>query len=394
MNQLRPSSSKTGAPKKRQQAFRVFSTAISLSLAELIFWMAILSAWYSVQQVAPNVQLERRDWWPVLFVLPFMTCVFVWSLNQKQQMARMLADETLWPTIFPRWRPQIHGWKFFIWRLAFAAVLFGILDVKVGARLQEVKSEGVDVMVALDVSKSMEAEDLGASRLAVAKRSIERLIDQLDGDRIGLVVFGGDAYVQCPITTDYGAAKLFLQGVNTGIIPVQGTAVGRAIEVCSSGFSEASPASKMIVVLTDGESHEDDAVASARDAAELGIEIHTIGMGSASGAPIPLYDRYGRPAGFKNDSEGNPIVTTLDEATLIETARAGNGSYIQAANGRVNMAPLLQAMTGMEQAEVATMSYTDYSHHFHWFFLFGVMMLMLEGIISSDMFFRNKIQNT
>ena len=123
-------------------------------------------------------------------------------------------------------------------------------------------SEGVDVMVALDVSKSMEAEDLGPSRLTIAKRSIERLIDQLDGDRIGLVIFGGDAFVQCPITTDYGAANLFLQGVNTGIIPVQGTAVGRAIEVCASGFSENSPASKMIVLFTDGESHEDDAVAA------------------------------------------------------------------------------------------------------------------------------------
>jgi Ca-activated chloride channel family protein len=129
----------------------------------------------------------------------------------------MLAEETLWPTILPHWRPQLHGWKFFVWRLAFAAVLIGILDIKVGARLKEVKSEGVDVMVALDVSTSMEAEDLGhESDWQIAKRSIERLIDKLDGDRIGLVVFGGDAFVQCPITTDYGAAKLFLQGVNTG----------------------------------------------------------------------------------------------------------------------------------------------------------------------------------
>ena len=166
---------------------------------------------------------------------------------------------------------------------------------------------------------------------------------------------------------------------------MQGTAVGRAIEVCSSGFSEASPASKMIVLFTDGESHEDDAVKAATTAAEAGIEVHTIGMGSASGAPIPLYDRYGRPAGFKNDADGNPIVTTLDEATLIETARAGNGSYIHAAGGLVNISPILQAMNGMEQAEVATMSYTDYTHHFHWFFIFAVAMLILEGLMSSDL---------
>jgi Ca-activated chloride channel family protein len=388
MSQLNDSSSvqeSSGQP----QGFRVFSTAISLALAEGLFWIAVLTGWYSLRQIAPNVQLERSEWWPLLLLIPAAACTFVWSLNRKQRFARLLAEESLWPTILPLWRPQLNGWKFFVWRLAFAAVLIGILDIKVGARLKEVKSEGVDVMVALDISKSMEAEDLGMSRLAIAKRSIERLIDELDGDRIGLVVFGGDAFVQCPITTDYGAAKLFLQGVNTGIIPVQGTAIGRAIEVCASGFSEASPASKMIVLFTDGESHEDDAVAAATTAAEAGIEIHAVGMGSASGAPIPLYDRYGRPAGFKTDAEGNAVVTTLDEATLIETARAGNGSYLQATQGLVNIAPIVQAMEGMEQAEVATMSYTDYTHHFHWFFIFAVAMLLLEGLLSSNLFYRN-----
>ena len=392
MNRMNPPSSQPeGQPK--QQGFRVFSTAISLALAEFIFWIAIVSVWYSVQQIAPNIQIERREWWPILLTLPSVLGIFIWSINRKQRMAKLLAEESLWPTILPHWRPQLHGWKFFIWRFAFAAVLIGILDVKIGARLKEVKSEGVDVMVALDVSTSMEAEDLGASRLAVAKRSIERLINELDGDRIGLVIFGGDAYVQCPITTDYGAAKLFLQGVNTGVIPVQGTAVGRAIEVCASGFSDESPASKMVVVFTDGESHEDDAIAAARIVAEQGIEVHTIGMGSTSGAPIPLYDRYGRSAGFKNDTDGNPIVTTLDEATLIETARAGNGSYLQASGGLVNLSPILQAMKGMDQVEVATMSYTDYTHHFHWFFIFAVIMLLFEAILSSDLFHRRKIQN-
>lgn len=388
MSQVTPSSSRRNTS-GNTQSFRVFSTAISLTLAEFLFWIALLTGWYSLRQIAPNVQLERTEWWPILLLIPAAACIFVWSLNRKQRLARLLAEESLWPIILPLWRPQLHGWKFFIWRLAFAAVLIGTLDIKVGARLKEIKSEGVDVMVALDVSKSMEAEDLGMSRLTIAKRSIERLIDQLDGDRIGLVVFGGDAFVQCPITTDYGAVKLFLQGVNTGIIPVQGTALGRAIEVCASGFSEASPASKMIVLFTDGESHEDDAAAAATTAAEAGIEIHAVGMGSASGAPIPLYDRYGRPAGFKTDAEGNAVVTILDEATLIETARAGNGSYLQATQGLVNIAPIVQAMDGMEQAEVATMSYTDYTHHFHWFFIFAVAMLLLEGSLSSNLFYRN-----
>ena len=146
--------------------------------------------------------------------------------------------------------------RFFCWRMALAAMLIGVLDLKVGARLKEVKSEGVDLMVALDVSTSMEAEDTGSSRIDLAKQSIQRLVNTLDGDRMGLVIFAGDAFVQCPITTDYGALKLFLDGVTADLVPVQGTAVGRAIEVCTQGFDPESPASKMIVVFTDGENHE------------------------------------------------------------------------------------------------------------------------------------------
>jgi Ca-activated chloride channel family protein len=260
-----------------------------------------------------------------------------------------------------------------------AAALIGVLDLKVGAKLKEVKSEGVDVMIAVDVSTSMEAEDTGVSRLALAKQSVQRIINELDGDRAGLVIFAGDAFVQCPITTDYGAIKLFLDGITTDLVPVQGTAVGRAIEVCANGFDPESAASKMIIVLTDGENHEDDAVSMAEDVANKGIEVHTIGMGSPTGAPIPLYDRMGRPRGFKNDSDGNPIVTSLDEATLIEIANAGNGTYVQSGVGFVNINPVIGAMNGMEQTEMSTVSYTEFSHQFHYFFLSAIFLLLCES---------------
>ena len=201
----------------------------------------------------------------------------------------------------------------------------------------------------------------------MAKQSIQRLVNALDGDRVGLVIFAGDAFVQCPITTDYGALKLFLDGVTTDLVPVQGTAVGRAIEVCANGFDPESPASKMIVVFTDGENHEDDAVAMAEDVLDRGIEVHTIGMGTPSGAPIPL-DRFGRSRGSKSDGEGNPIVTVLDETTLIQVAEAGNGTYVQAGVGFVNLSPVIGAMSGLNQTETSTIAYTDFTHHFHWFF--------------------------
>lgn len=366
----------------RQRKFKVFASSVALTLAEVIFWIGLMLAYYSLQRIAPNVQLEHEEWWTVLLILPISLAMFLWGLRQKQNWANSLADQHLWPDLLPHWRPQLHGWRFFFWRMALASILIGVLDLKVGARLKEVTSEGVDVMVALDVSTSMEAEDTGSSRIDLAKQSIQRLVNALDGDRVGLVIFAGDAFVQCPITTDYGALKLFLDGVTTDLVPVQGTAVGRAIEVCANGFDPESPASKMIVVFTDGENHEDDAVAMAEDVLDRGIEVHTIGMGTPSGAPIPLYDRFGRSRGFKSDGEGNPIVTALDETTLIQVAEAGNGTYVQAGVGFVNLSPVIGAMSGLNQTETSTIAYTDFTHHFHWFFLIALAFIFAESALN------------
>ena len=365
----------------RPRKFKVFANSVALTLAELIFWIGLLLSYYTLQRVAPNVQLEHEGWWSILLVLPVALVVFLWGLRQKQKWANALADNHLWSDLLPHWRPQLHGWRFFFWRMALASILIGVLDLKVGARLKEVTSEGVDVIVALDVSTSMEAEDTGSSRIDLAKQSIQRLINALDGDRVGLVIFAGDAYVQCPITTDYGALKLFLDGVTTDLVPVQGTAVGRAIEVCANGFDPESPASKMIVVFTDGENHEDDAVAMAEDVLDNGIEVHTIGMGTTSGAPIPLYDRFGRSRGFKDDGDGNPIVTALDEATLIQVAEAGNGTYVQAGIGFVNLSPVIGAMNALNQTETSTVAYTDFTHQFHWFFLVALAFIFAESAL-------------
>ena len=182
----------------RSTGFRVFPTSVALVLTELTFWLVLLLVWYFLQRVAPNIQLDHPHWWPLLILLPASLAIFIWSYTRNQRSARRLADESLWDQILPHWKPRLQGWKFTLWRLAMASALLGLLDIKVGARLREVKSEGVDIMMALDVSNSMEAEDLGLSRLNLTKRTVERLLGKLDGDRVGLVVFAGDAYVQCP----------------------------------------------------------------------------------------------------------------------------------------------------------------------------------------------------
>jgi len=264
-----------------------------------------------------------------------------------------------------------------------AAVLLGVLGPKVGARLKEVTTEGVDVMLALDVSNSMMAEDVGMERMGLAKRTVERFINQLDGDRLGLVVFAGEAYVQCPITTDYSAMKLFLDQVSCDMVPTQGTAIGRAIEVCSEGFDEASPANRVVIVVTDGENHEDDAEDAARTARASGIEVHTIGMGSVEGAPIPIIDRYGNARGFKSDGDGKPVVTALNEAMLIGIAEAGGGTFTRAGKGYVDLNPIRSAIDQLEAEEIAQVSYTDFEHRSAWFFLSAIVLLFGEAVINA-----------
>ena len=361
--------------------FKTFTNAVALVLVEVVFWVVLLAVWFSVRRVAPNITLDHDAWWPWLLALPVTLVLFLVHYNWQKRMALRLTDARMLTGMFPRLRPVRNVWRFLIWRTALAAALIGVLDPKIGARLQEVTSEGVDIMVAMDVSNSMLAEDVGMQRMALTRRTVERLIGTLDGDRIGLVVFAGDAYVQCPITTDYAATKLFLDDVTTDIVPVQGTAVGRAIEVARAGFDPESTASKVIVVLTDGENHEDDAVDAAKDAKAAGIEIHTIGMGSPGGGPIPLYDRYGRQRGFKTDAAGNPIVTALDETMLIQIAEAGGGTFTRAGSGFVDLNPVTGALQALESAEVATVAYTDYEHRFQWFLWLALGLLLLEMLI-------------
>ena len=256
----------------------------------------------------------------------------------------------------------------------------GMLAPKTGTRLKEVEANGVDIMIALDVSRSMLAEDLGMSRLDLAKRTIERIVGSLDGDRAGLVVFAGDAYVQAPLTLDLAAVKLFLDAIGPEAIPVQGTAIGAAIEQCVTSFDPESQASKVIMILTDGENHEDDALARADEAAKSGIKVHAAGMASEAGGPIPEFDRYGRQTGYKEDQNGQPVVSTLDERMLVAMVEAGTGTYVRARSGYVDLSPFLDSLENLETGKTTKVAYTDYVHQFPWFFLIGLVLLLIEGL--------------
>ena len=242
------------------------------------------------------------------------------------------------------------------------------------------------MMIALDVSNSMLAEDLKPNRLERAKRVISQLIDKLHGDKIGLIVFAGKAYVQMPITVDYHAAKMFLQSINIGIVPVQGTAINEAIDLGMQSFSEKNEKSKILLIITDGENHEEGAIELAKTAKEKNIHIYTIGMGLPKGTPIPIYDRYGRKD-YKRDKEGNIVVTKLNEESLQKIATESDGEYIPANN----LDQFVDKINKMDKVTFEDKIYSDYESQFQYFFAISLFFLILEAILLNrkNKYFKN-----
>jgi Ca-activated chloride channel family protein len=263
--------------------------------------------------------------------------------------------------------------------LALAAFIFGAARPQFGSKLKTVKREGVEIIIALDVSNSMLAEDIQPNRLERAKRAIDRLISQLKDDKIGLIVFAGDAYTQLPITSDYNSAQLFLSTINTSIVPVQGTAIGAAIDLASRSFTQNEESSKAIIIITDGENHEDDAIGAATAAAEQGIIVHTIGMGLPQGAPIPA--GAGGQTDYRRDREGNVVITKLDEVMLEKVSAAGNGIYLRASTANVGLDDLLDEINEMDKTEMESRVFAEYEDQFQYFFAAGLILLLLEFLI-------------
>jgi Ca-activated chloride channel family protein len=270
-------------------------------------------------------------------------------------------------------------WKFIMLLLAYTSLIVGLADPQTGSKLEKIKRRGVDLIIALDVSNSMLAQDIKPSRLERAKQAISKLIDNLENDRIGLIVFAGKAYTQMPITTDYAAAKLFLSTINPGQIPVQGTAIGEAIEQGVRSFG-VSKQSKAIILITDGENHEDDAIAKAQEAASKGIAIYAIGMGLPDGAPIPIYNA-GIQIGYKKDQDGNTIITRLDEKMLKDIAIAGNGIFVRANNTQAGLSKVFDQVNKMQKSEYDSQVFSDYEDRYQIFLIVALLLLLSEIFI-------------
>jgi Ca-activated chloride channel family protein len=285
--------------------------------------------------------------------------------------------------LIPFYSKSRENLKFLLIFLCITSMIIGISNPQIGTKMEEVKREGVDLMIALDLSNSMLAEDIKPNRLERARQAISRLIDKLEGDRIGLIVFAGDAYVQLPITTDYSAAKLFLSTVNTNIVPSQGTAIGKAIDLSIRSVDMENGQNKAIIIITDGENHEDDALEQAKLANEKDVFVHTLGMGLSKGGPIPIYNKYGNNAGYRKDKEGNTIISKLNEQMLQEIASAGNGTYVRANNTQAGLSTLFSEINKMEKKEIGTMVFTDYKDRFQLFLSIALLLLFFDLILLS-----------
>ncbi len=327
------------------------------------------------------IRFAQIEW---LFALGFVPIAFLlffmFRIWRKKALSR-LGETTVINRLFPYVSRTKPFWKLIFFVLAYISAVIGLAGPQIGTKLEESKRKGVDIIIAIDVSNSMNAEDLKPNRLERTKQLISRLLDKLKNDRVGLIVFAGKSYIQLPITTDYAAAKLVLSAISTDIIPIQGTAIGSAIELAQQSFTEKDKTHRALIIITDGENHEDDPVASVKKAAQEGIIIHTIGMGSKDGVPIPIY-QHGIRIGFFKDRDKQNVVTKLDETILKEIAVAGNGIYIHATNSDDGLNEISKNIDRMEKKEFESRQYAEYEDRFQFFFAAALLFLLIEFLIS------------
>ena len=311
----------------------------------------------------------------LLLLVPFFFIGLALWMGARKRRLRKLGDEALVNELMPSWSRSKRWVRTVIYSLAFIFFVIGLSRPQIGAKLKEYKARGAEIMVVLDVSNSMLAQDYSPNRLERAKLAISRITDKLQGDRIGLIIFAGSSFVQLPITSDYVSAKMFLNNISTESVPIQGTAIGDAINTAVRSFSAQSDQSRAVIVITDGENHEDDAVAAATMAAEAGVKVYTIGVGSADGQPIPM------KGGLLKDKEGNIVVTKLDEDTLRSIAEAGGGAYVHAGNDEFGLTPIIDDIKKMQEEEYSSVVFEEYDEQFMYFLGVALALFALEMII-------------
>lgn len=316
----------------------------------------------------------------LLGLIPLMAMFMYFMWGRNKAISRM-GEASLVSQLMPGKPSYKHHWKFGLLGLAFLSLVIALANPQLGRSYEKVKRSGIDLMIALDVSNSMLSDDEKPNRLERAKLFVKRLIDELPGDRIGLVAFAGNAVLQVPITSDYAAAQTLLRAVNPRMIPRQGTAIGEAIRVADKGLGSGENKFKAILVISDGENLEGNALQTVEEVTEKGIIIHTMGVGTTRGGPIPIL-RSGGIKDYKQDRQGSIIYTKLNEEMLKDVAAKGNGKYFHLEQGFKEVDELVTEFDTMEKQEFEERVFADYEDQFQWFLGFAIFLLTLEYFIS------------
>lgn len=324
------------------------------------------------------IQFDEKIYFYLLGIIPVLVVLFVLLQLWKKRTQKKFADFPLLKRLTPTRSRYKSGLKLFIFCLGIAFLTLGLVNPKIGTKLETVKREGVDIVFAVDVSKSMLAEDIAPNRLEKAKRLVSEIINQLASDRIGIIAYAGQAFPQLPITTDYGAAKMFLQSMNTDMLTSQGTAINEAIELATTYYNDTEQTNRVLFIISDGEDHSEGAVQDAvENAREEGIRIFTIGVGKTKGAPIPI-KRNGVVESLKKDSKGEVVITRLNEEVLVEIASEGDGEYIDGSNTEDAVDFIKEQLLQMDKKEFEAKQFAEFKDQFQWFLALGLLFLFLD----------------
>ena len=326
-------------------------------------------------------KFEHTIYFYAFSALPVMLILVLWYFVSRRKKLKKLGDANLISQLLPYSSKRKRIIKVILFLLGLSSLIIALCNLQTGSKLTEVKREGADIIVCIDVSNSMLAQDLSPDRLTRAKYALEKMIDGLEGDRLGLVIFAGEAYVQLPITTDYSAAKLFLSSIGPGMVPVQGTNVSDAIKKASESFSNDEGKNRAIILITDGENHDSEAVQAAEEAGKNGIMINTIGIGSENGVPIPLIEN-GVVKGYRKDKQGQTVITKLNTNLLKTIASKANGVFVQASQADIGLGAVLDKIGELDKVQLENKMYTDYEDQFQWFLGLSLVLFFIEFLIS------------
>lgn len=324
-----------------------------------------------------SFRLDEKIWFWTLLIIPVIILLFGLLQFWRYQTQKKFADATLLKRLSPYQSFFKSILKTIVLCTAFACLSIALVNPKIGTKLETVRSEGVDIVFAVDVSKSMLAEDIAPNRLDKSKQLVTQIVNSLASDRVGIIAYAGKAFPQLPITTDYASAKMFLQNMNTDMLSSQGTAIREAIELAKTYFDDEEQTNRVLIIISDGEDHESGAVDIAEEAADQGIKILTIGVGDTKGGPIPI-KRNGIVLNYKKDNNGETVITKLNETTLKTIAEEANGIYINGKNTNQVVSTIKDTLDQMDKKEFESKQIADFKDQFQWFLGLGIFLLLID----------------